>query len=639
MKSLILLQAANISKSYGANQVLNGVSITIKAGDRAGIVGVNGAGKSTLLKILTGIITPDEGEVFRSRDTSMAFLAQGGGLDSEKTIWDEMLSVFTPLIQMETRLREIERQMGEKSKVTGDESYNRLLLEYDSLTATFKNLGGFEYEANIRGVLHGLKFNDMDYNTPVTSLSGGQKTRLALARCLLAAPGLLILDEPTNYLDMDNMSWLEQYLQSYRGTVLTVSHDRYFLDAIMKVIYELSRGKIYRYPGNYSSFISQKEEATEQQIKDYNRQQSEIARMEDFIRRNMAAKDTVGRARSRQKALDKIDRVERPAQERRVAVSFAINRASGQEVLQVSGLAIGYSGSILASDLNFGISRGERVALLGPNGIGKSTLLKTIAGKIHPISGHIQFGSFVQTGYYEQEQQGLHHEKQVLDELWDRFPNLDEVDIRTVLGRFLFRGDDAYKLVADLSGGERSRLALASLMLQKANFLVMDEPTNHLDLASKEALEEALKDYPGTILFVSHDRYFINKIAGRVLNLDPGGINSYPGNYDYYLSKKVVKQNQITPRTGETLKQYEKELYLQRKEEERQRRKHQRQVEELEQNIAILEKSAERLEKELYLPEVYQDYEACSSRQAELEKIRNEHQLLLEKWLSLIEND
>lgn len=639
MKSLILLQAANISKSYGANQVLNGISITIKAGERAGIVGVNGAGKSTLLKILAGIISPDEGEVFRSRDTSMAFLAQGGGLDSEKTIRDEMLSVFTPLIEMETRLREIERQMGEKSTASGDNSYNRLLLEYDSLTATFKNLGGFEYEANIRGVLHGLKFNDMDYNTPVTSLSGGQKTRLALARCLLADPGLLILDEPTNYLDMDNMAWLEQYLQSYRGTVLTVSHDRFFLDAIMKVIYELSRGKITRYPGNYTSFVLQKDEATEQQIKDYNRQQSEIARMEDFIRRNMAAKDTVGRARSRQKALDKIDRLERPAQERRVAVSFGINRASGQEVLQVSDLAIGYSGSILASGLNFEISRGERLALLGPNGIGKSTMLKTIAGKIHPISGHIRFGSFVQTGYYEQEQQSLHHDKQVLDELWDRFPNLDEVDIRTVLGRFLFRGDDVYKYVADLSGGERSRLALASLMLQKANFLLLDEPTNHLDLASKEALEEALKDYPGAILFVSHDRYFINKIARRVLSLDPGGITSYPGNYDYYLAKRAEKQNHATPRTGGTLKQAEKELYLQRKEEERQRRKHQRQVEEMEQKIAILEESAERLEKELYLPEVYQDYEACGSRQAELEKIRNEHQQLLEKWLTLIEID
>jgi ATP-binding cassette subfamily F protein 3 len=372
-------------------------------------------------------------------------------------------------------------------------------------------------------VLSGLKFADTDLSTPVDTLSGGQKTRLALARCLLGEPDLLILDEPTNYLDMDNLAWLEQYLKSYRGAVLVVSHDRYFLDALVKIIYELTPAGLTRYTGNYSSFIQQKAVLLEQQLKDYNRQQAEIARQEEFVRRNIAAKDTTKRAQSRLKALEKMERLERPGRERRVALSFDIIRPSGVEVLQAEGLGIGYAGQALAQGLDFQINRGERVALVGPNGIGKSTLLKTIAGQLRPLAGRIRTGSHVRLGYYDQEQQGLSGDKQVLHELWDRYPNLDEVDIRKVLGRFLFSGDEVKKCVADLSGGEKSRLALAALMLQKANLLILDEPTNHLDLPGKEVLEEALDGYPGTILFVSHDRYFINKVATRVLELSAGG--------------------------------------------------------------------------------------------------------------------
>ncbi|MDD4239177.1 MAG: ABC-F family ATP-binding cassette domain-containing protein [Desulfotomaculaceae bacterium] len=635
---MVLLQAAQISKSFGTHNIFAGLNLIVQEGEKAGIVGVNGAGKSTLLKVLTGNLAPDTGEVTRVRDLSLSYLAQGGGLDSKKSIWNEMLAVFTPLIDMEKQLREMERQMSNTSLV--EDSVSRQLLEnYDNLSALYKSRGGFTYETSIHTVLSGLKFSDLDLATPVNTLSGGQKTRLALARCLLGEPDLLILDEPTNYLDMDNLAWLEQYLQSYRGAVLVVSHDRYFLDALAKVIFELTPGGLTRYTGNYSAFIQQKTVLTEQQLKNYTRQQSEIARQEEFIRRNIAAKDTTKRAQSRLKALEKVERLERPGQERRVALSFNVVRPSGMEVLQVNNLGIGYNELTLSRGLDFQINRGERVALVGPNGIGKSTLLKTIAGLLPSLEGQVRLGSHVQIGYYEQEQQGLSVDKQVLHELWDRYPNLDEVDVRTVLGRFLFRGDEVKKYVGDLSGGEKSRLTLADLMLQKANLLLLDEPTNHLDLPAKEVLEEALDGYPGTILFVSHDRYFINKTATRVLELSTTGVSSYMGNYDYFLQKKAEREQQEGRRANaETAKieSPEKKQYYQKKEEERQKRIHRRRVEDLEQAIANLEDNISRLEAELFQPEVYQDYKACQKKQGELEEARRQLNDHMEKWLSLV---
>ena len=637
---MVLLQAAQISKSFGTHKVFSGLNLTVQEGEKAGIVGINGAGKSTLLKVLTGNLTQDTGEVTRVRDLSLSYLAQGGGLDSDQSIRNEMLAVFTPLLDMEKQLREMERQMSDTSQGENS-SYRQLLEDYDNLSAIYKSRGGFTYEISIRTVLSGLKFSDMDLTTPVNTLSGGQKTRLALARCLLGEPDLLILDEPTNYLDMDNLAWLEQYLQSYRGAILVVSHDRYFLDALAKVIYELTPGGLTRYTGNYSAFIHQKAVLTEQQLKNYNRQQGEIARQEEFIRRNIAAKDTTRRAQSRLKALEKVDRLERQGQERRVTLSFNIIRPSGLEVLQVNNLSIGYTGLPLSRNLNFLINKGERVALVGPNGIGKSTLLKTIASLLPPLEGQLKLGSHVQIGYYDQEQHGLSADKQVLHELWDRYPNLDEVDIRTVLGRFLFRGDEVKKYVGDLSGGEKSRLTLAALMMQKANLLLLDEPTNHLDLPAKEVLEEALDGYPGTILFVSHDRYFINKTATRVLELSTTGVSSYIGNYDYYLQKKTEREQQESRHaTTDPFKveSPEKKQYFQKKEEERQKRMHRRRVEELEQAIANLEGNISRLEAELFQPEVYQDYQACQQRQGELEETRKQLHNHMEKWLSLVED-
>jgi ATP-binding cassette subfamily F protein 3 len=636
---LVLLQASQISKSFGSHRVFTGLSLTIQEGEKSGIVGVNGAGKSTLLKILTGSMVSDAGEVTRARGLSLSYLAQDGGLESGRGIWDEMLTVFTPLIEMEKKLRTMERQMSDSS---ADECASRQLLEdYDNLYALFKSRGGFDYETSIRMVLSGLKFADTDLATPVNTLSGGQKTRLALARSLLGEPDLLILDEPTNYLDMDNLAWLEVHLKTYRGAVLVVSHDRYFLDALVKIIYELTPSGLTRYTGNYSAFIQQKALQLEQQLKDYNRQQGEIARQEEFVRRNIAAKDTTRRAQSRLKALEKMERLERPGKERRVALSFNVTRPSGVEVLQSANLGIGYEGLVLTSGLDFQINRGERVALVGPNGIGKSTLLKTIAGQLPPLEGRVRLGNHVQFGYYDQEQQGLSGDKQVLHELWDRYPNLDEVDVRTVLGRFLFRGDEVKKQVADLSGGEKSRLALAALMLQKANLLLLDEPTNHLDLPGKEVLEEALDGYPGTILFVSHDRYFINKIANRVLELSTSGVSSTLGNYDYYIQKKAEREQQESCRAAAEparTDSAEKKNYLQKKEDERQKRMHRRRVEELEQAIADLEETISRLEAELFQPEVYQDYVACQKRQGELEEARRQLHDHMEKWLSLVED-
>lgn len=639
---MILLQVVRIAKSFGAQQVLRNANLLIQPGERAGIVGVNGTGKSTLLNIITGALSPDAGEVIRSKNLSVSYLRQNNGMESGQSIWEEMLAAFAPLVNMEKQLRAMEGCMSDPALSENSKEYRRLLLDYDTLSADFANQSGFTYEAEIRGVLHGLNFREADYHTPVNILSGGQKTRLALARCLLRAPDLLILDEPTNYLDMDNLAWLEQYLQTYRGALLLVSHDRYFLDALVKVTYELTNGELTRYSGNYTDFVRQKADLQEQQWKAYKKQQEEISRMEEFVRRNMAAKDTTGRAQSRLKTLEKMERLNQPDKERHVRVSFTVERLSGREVFKAGGLTVGYPGAVLAAGLNFVINRGERVVLIGPNGIGKSTLLKTIAGLIPPLAGLAEQGSLVRIGYYEQEQQGLHQDKDVLHELWDRYPHMNELDIRKALGGFLFSGDDVQKSVANLSGGEKSRLALAALMLGKANFLLLDEPTNHLDLPGKEALENALADYPGTILFVSHDRYFINKIASRTLALSAESVSSYPGNYDYYQNKKnlSLETTSSVPSRPEVKKNSkEKEQYLQKKEEKKYKRQQQNAIALLEQTVAEQEALIRRLEKELEQPEVYRDYQACQQRQSELEQAKAFLQDCLEKWLGLMDDD
>lgn len=643
---MILLQAEHIHKTYGVETILQDISLQIQTGERVGLVGVNGAGKSTLMKILAGQLSYDSGTVRIPKDVTVGYLAQDSGLESERTIWDEMLSVFSDLQEEERELRKLEVLMGDPAVLADEKRYQQILEDYARRSEAFKERGGYAYEAAIRGVLHGLRFADMDSQTPIKTLSGGQKTRLALAKLLLQAPSVLLLDEPTNYLDIETLTWLETYLQNYQGAILVVSHDRYFLDKLVTVVYEIERTRATRYVGNYSRFLEQKAARLEQEMKRYEKQQEEIARLEDFIARNIARATTTKRAQSRRKTLEKMERLEKPVmQNKSVHFSFEIAKMSGNVVMKTADLSIGYPNAVLSRHLTFEIEREERVALVGPNGIGKSTLLKTIVQKLPALSGSIQFGSNVTIGYYDQEHRDLNEQNTVLNEIWDEYPQMPEKDVRTLLGNFLFSGDDVQKRIYELSGGERARVSLAKLMLKQANFLIFDEPTNHLDIYSKEVLENALYDYPGTILFVSHDRYFLNKIATRVLELSPDGVTSYLGNYDYYVEKKqelaelAAEQQAPSGKKQGTAaaSQPEKSSYELDKEAKRRERQRQRRLEEIEATIQQREADIRKWEEELCLPEVYSDHVQAKERNDLIEQAKAELEQLYEEWSELSE--
>lgn len=641
---MILLQAEHIEKTYGIETILQDISLQIQTGERVGLVGVNGAGKSTLMKILAGDLSYDSGTIRIPKEVSLGYLAQNGGLESERSIWDEMLSVFTHLQQEEKELRELEAKMGDPAVIADDKRYQQILENYSHRSEAFKEKGGYSYEGSIRGVLHGLRFADMDYQTPIRTLSGGQKTRLALAKLLLQSPTILLLDEPTNYLDIETLTWLETYLQNYQGAILVVSHDRYFLDKLVTIVYEIERTRATRYVGNYSRFLDQKAARLEQELKRFDKQQEEIAKLEDFIARNIARATTTKRAQSRRKTLEKIDRLDKPMMHNKsVHFSFEVSKMSGNIVMKAANVAIGYPDAVLSRGLTFEIEREERVALVGPNGIGKSTLLKTIVGQLNALKGDVQFGSNVTIGYYDQEHRNLNLNNTVLGEIWDEYPQMLEKDVRTLLGNFLFSGDDVQKRVSDLSGGERARVSLAKLMLKQANFLIFDEPTNHLDIYSKEVLENALYDYPGTILFVSHDRYFLNKIASRVLELSPDGVANYLGNYDYYVEKKQELAElaaelaaQPTKKQGTTA-QPEKTSYELDKEAKRRERQRMRRLEEIEATIQKREADIVKWEEELCLPEIYSDHVQAKERNDQIQKAREELEQLYDEWSSLSE--
>ncbi|WP_134704694.1 ABC-F family ATP-binding cassette domain-containing protein [Ammoniphilus sp. YIM 78166] len=634
---MILLQAVDISKSFAAEPILSGINLQIQTGERIGLVGVNGAGKSTLLKIITGQLLPDSGDIRKGKDVVLGYLAQDSGLESDKTIWEEMIATFASLRAMEAELRVLEAKMGE---VLPAKDYEQLLAQYSALSDRFKEKGGYQYEANIRSILHGLRFYEEDYQTFISSLSGGQKTRLALCKLLLSTPDILVLDEPTNYLDIETLTWLERYLHNYNGAVLVVSHDRYFLDALVNLIYEIERTQCKRFVGNYSRYLDLKAEDIERQLAMFEKQQAEINRIEDFIARNIARASTTKRAQSRRKMLDKIDRVHRPiTSDKRVSFSFDIERVSGNEVLKIKDLSVGYPEKTLSSGLTFQLDRGERVALLGPNGIGKSTLLKTVVGELAPLDGSITLGSNVSIGYYDQEQKELTGDKTVLMELWDDYSLMPEKDIRTVLGNFLFSGDDVLKKVSTLSGGEKARVSLAKLMLQNSNFLILDEPTNHLDIYSKEVLENALEDYPGTILFVSHDRYFLNKMATRVIELNPHGAVSYLGNYEYFLEKKTeLEELGKTPSPAQDQadekerRTSDKENFLQDKEQQKKERQRLRKIEEIEKKIEDMETEIATLEELLCAPETFEDPLKAHELNQQLEDKKQHLESLMEEW-------
>ncbi|UFT99838.1 ABC-F family ATP-binding cassette domain-containing protein [Radiobacillus kanasensis] len=638
---MILLQVNQLTKRYGAELILSNIKIEVQTKDRIAIVGRNGAGKSTLLKIMAGDLSYDSGEMFRPKHVTLGYLAQNTGLESNQSIWKEMLSVFDELIEQENMLRKMEAQMGDPDLLADQTVYQSLLEEYDKRQDAFKRNGGYQYEADIKAVLNGLSFQDFDLDTPIHELSGGQKTRLALGKLLLSKPDILILDEPTNHLDIETLSWLEGYLNGYPGAVVIVSHDRYFLDKTVNVVYEISRHHSTKFHGNYSKYLEQKAENYERDKKLYEKQQSEMKKMEDFIQKNIVRASTTKRAQSRRKQLEKMDVMDRPdGEEASARFSFQVNKRSGNDVLKVRDLVFQYEDSdFIFSNVHFDISRGDSIALVGPNGVGKSTLLKTIIGQLDPANGHIQLGTNVQIGYYDQEQTQLNPQKTVLQELWDDYPLWNEKDIRTILGNFLFSGDDVLKVVSSLSGGEKARLSLAKLMMEKANLLILDEPTNHLDLDSKEVLESALVDFPGTILFVSHDRYFINKIATQVLEMQPGSSKMYLGDYDYYLEKKQEEfelmelEKQETTLVKETVTA--KTNFEQEKALKKELRKIQRRIEEIEQNIEEIETRTDEIDELLCDPDIFQDHEKALELTEENNKHQQKLEVLMEEWEAL----
>lgn len=641
---MIIMQVNGLTKSFGAEEILSNIKMQIKHNDRIAIVGRNGAGKSTLLKILAGELSYDAGEIIQRKGLTIGYLSQHNGLESQRTIWNEMLDVFQPLLDQEKELRRIEQKMADIHAFT-EADYQKLLQDYDRLQQSFETNGGYRYEADIRTVLSGLNFLQYDDDTPIHTLSGGQKTRLALGKLLLQKPDLLILDEPTNHLDMETLTWLEGYLGSYPGAIVIVSHDRYFLDKTVSIVYDLSRHHMKKYHGTYSEFLKQKALAFEMQQKEYDKQQATIKDMEQFIQRNIARASTTKRAQSRRKQLEKMVKVDKPlTDEARATFSFQINRRSGNDVLKINDLSFQYSGTDqpLFTNVQFHVNRGERIAIIGPNGVGKSTLLKMITGQLTPTRGTIQFGTNVQIGYYDQEQANLNTSNTVLQELWGEYPHVNEKDIRTILGNFLFSGDDVLKDIHSLSGGEKARLALAKLKMKQANVLILDEPTNHLDIDSKEVLEAALIDYPGTIIFVSHDRYFMNKIADQVLEMRSDGITVYLGNYDYYVEKKQeeLELNQLEqPNSTSPSIQQGKLNYQQEKKLQREQRKKRRHIQQLEETIDSLEMELANLEMEMTKPDVYEDHEMALKYMNKTESLKEEIEQYMNEWTTLQEDE
>ncbi|EAE6661589.1 ABC transporter ATP-binding protein [Listeria monocytogenes] len=645
---MILLQVQQISKFFGAEVILDNIKLEVKTGDRIALVGRNGAGKSTLLKIIAGKMSYDGGTISKPKSVEIGYLAQNTGLESSKTIWDEMLSVFDSLRKMEADLRKMELRLGEPALYNDPEKYQALMTDYDTLQHTFKENGGYTYEAEIRSVLNGLRFYPEDYEVEIASLSGGQKTRLALAKLLLAKQDILVLDEPTNHLDIETLAWLETYLQNYHGSLLIVSHDRYFLDKVVNQVYEISRTKIDHYKGNYSSFVSQKQAKLEQMWKEFDKQQKQIAKLEDFVARNIVRASTTKRAQSRRKQLEKMDVLGRPQGDEKAAhFGFQFEKQTGKDVLMVDQLSIGYAkDKRIASNLTFEMKRQDSLALVGPNGIGKSTLLKTLIRDIPALSGEFHFGAGVKIGYYDQEQAKLTSNKTVLMELWDDYPELNEVNVRTTLGNFLFSDDDVLKNVQSLSGGEKARLALAKLTLLEANVLILDEPTNHLDIESKEVLEAALIDFEGTILFVSHDRYFINRIASKIVELAPEKATVFLGDYDYY-QEKLAEAKELARLDAEDRRKKGEQVeatasvrklnYQEEKEQQKLLRQRKRKLEEVEKAMEATDEKIAELEHQLTEPEVFQNHEKALEITQELDAVKANGEKLMEEWETISE--
>lgn len=627
---MIILSAQHIAKSFGVNAVLRDVSLTVQQGDRIGLVGVNGCGKSTLMRILAGLDAQDGGEISLVRGLRVGYLAQQNMVTSGETVWNELQKVYEQVFAMEKKLRELEDEMAHAH--TDAQRFAQLSADYDRLTQRFEEADGYSWKSMVSGVLNGLGFKPAQYDQCVDSLSGGEQTRLCLARLLLQKPDLLLLDEPTNHLDMETLQWLENYLAAYKGSVLVISHDRYFLDHVCTGIVEILMGSSEQYNGNYTRYIAQRQERFESRMRAYEIQQKEIERQQAIIARYRMfnREKSIRAAESREKALDRMEKLEKPVDERAIRFSFEARRRTGEDVLQLTEMSKSFGEKHLFHDLTLRVRAGDRVALIGPNGVGKSTLIKIIVGEEQPDTGFIRYGSNVDIGYYDQHQSTLHADKTVLDEIWDRFPQMEQSNVRGALGMFLFTGDDVFKPIHTLSGGEKGRVALTALMLRKDNLLLLDEPTNHLDMDSREVLEDALADFGGTIITVSHDRYFINRIANRIIEMRPDSVTEYIGNYDDYIERKN-RPVAVEAEAGKTKTELEKE-----KRREKLSRQALRQLkiraQEAEKAVGVKEAEIAELEAQMADPSLYSDAQKSADVQRAYQKAQQALQTLYEQW-------
>lgn len=635
---MILLQINKLEKSYDGEVIFSDVDFEVKTGERIAIVGRNGAGKTTLMKIIAGVESYDEGNISKGKQVTMGYLTQQMTLDSNDTVMNEMKKPFKDVINIQDKMKTLTDWLSIHADEYDQDIYKEKLSQYEALSNQYELMDGYNYESKIKTVLTGLDFKEPDFDRQIQSFSGGQKTRLSMAQMLLSEPDLLLLDEPTNHLDMETTEWLENYLTHFKGAIVIISHDRYFLDKIVNQVYDVALGSVKKYVGNYSKFLKERDAHYEKVMAEYERQQSEIKKLETFVEKNITRASTSGMAKSRRKVLERMERIEKPRLDAKSAqINFEITRATGEDVLKVQNLDIGYSKSI-TPPINLEVKRHDRIAIIGPNGIGKSTLIKTIAQKIPALGGNIVYGSNIQIGYYDQKQAEFTSNMTILDYVWNQYAHMPEKDIRTILGRFLFTQEEVKKVINDLSGGEKARLQLALLMLEKNNVLILDEPTNHLDIDSKEMLEQALQNFEGTLLFVSHDRYFINELANNIFHITQSGNELFRGDYQYYLEK--LEQREAISRYEQEDIQYtetakDDQYYVNQKQLKKEKRKLERQLEEIENNISTYEEQISDYEHQLTLPEIFNDIEKSN----EINNLRVEAERLLEenmeKWEEL----
>ncbi|MCD9067320.1 ABC-F family ATP-binding cassette domain-containing protein [Staphylococcus pasteuri] len=643
---MILLQLNDISKSFDGEDIFTNVDFEVKTGERIGVVGRNGAGKSTLMKIIAGTEDYDSGHISKIKNLKIGYLTQQMTLDSNSTVYEEMSKPFEHIKNIESLIKEETDWLAKHAGDYDTPDYQLHMEKYESLSNQFEQLEGYQYDSKIKTVLHGLNFNEEDFNKPINDFSGGQKTRLSLAQMLLNEPDLLLLDEPTNHLDLETTKWLEDYLRYFKGAIVIISHDRYFSDKIITQVYDVALGEVKRYIGNYEQFMQQRDKYYEKRMQEYEKQQEEIKRLETFVEKNITRASTSGMAKSRRKTLEKMQRIDKPMIDARSAnIQFGFDRNTGNDVMHIKQLEIGYDQTPITQPITMEVSKGDHIAIIGPNGVGKTTLIKTIANRQSKLAGDITYGANLNIGYYDQKQAEFKSNKTILDYVWDQYPNMNEKDIRAVLGRFLFVQDDVKKIINDLSGGEKARLQLALLMLQRDNVLILDEPTNHLDIDSKEMLEQALEHFEGTIIFVSHDRYFINQLANKVFDLDHDGGKMYLGNYQYYIDKteeaaalKAQENKESQSVHQQNNNQTMTNSYDDQKQRRREQRKIEREIEQREQIIESCETKIESIDNELMQPEVYSNpvkanelAELKSNTEQELEQAMIEWEELQEK--------